>query len=225
MIPGASKYLGHLAQREAKVKSFLMSFYLVGCTGMIIPFLRPVFIQLTPFALLFNSVLLAVFHKGSRDLKTGFVLGFILLAGFGIEVIGVNTGKVFGVYEYGNGLGIKVFDTPLLIGVNWLLMIYLSANLAAKLKWNVVSTVITASLIMVGYDILLEQVAPALDMWYWVGNAIPLQNYISWFAVALVFHTLVKLFAINTTNPIAPVVFICQLLFFTVIYVFLKIGI
>lgn len=224
MISGASRYLNYLYDREEKVRSFLLSFYVVGCLGMIIPFLRPIFIQLTPFALLFNSVILLLFHKGSRNLKTAIVFVFILLTGFGIELLGVNTGKVFGEYKYGNGLGIKLGGTPLLIGLNWLLMVYLSANLTAKLKWNAVGAVVAASLIMVGYDIILEQVAPALDMWYWAENTIPFQNYMSWFVVALVFQTLVKLFGVNTDNPIAWVIFICQLLFFVVIYVFLIMG-
>ncbi len=219
------KYLDNLPQRNAEVRSFLISFYVVGVIGMVIPLLRPLFIELTPYALMFNSVLLAIFHKGSRNVNTLFVFGFILLAGFGVELVGVNTGAIFGDYHYGNGLGIKVGNTPLLIGINWLLMIYLSANLTAKLKWGTVFSVIVASLVMVGYDIILEQVAPVLDMWYWAGNVIPFQNYVAWFVIALVFHTLVKVFSVNTDNPIASVVFICQLLFFAIIYVFSKIGI
>ncbi|HEX2935423.1 MAG TPA: carotenoid biosynthesis protein [Bacteroidales bacterium] len=225
MISEASKYLSYLYDREEKVRSFLLSFYVVGCLGMIVPFLRPIFIQLTPYALLFNSVILLLFHKGSHNLKTGIVFGFILLAGFGIELLGVNTGNIFGEYYYGNGLGIKIGNTPLLIGLNWLLLVYLSANLTAKLKWKAVFSVIAASVVMIGYDIILEQVAPALDMWYWAGNTIPFQNYLAWFVVALIFHILVKVFGVNTTNPLARVVFICQLLFFVVIYVFLKLGV
>ena len=44
------KYLDNLAQRDTKVRSFLISFYVVGVIGMVIPLLRPLFIQLTPFA-------------------------------------------------------------------------------------------------------------------------------------------------------------------------------
>lgn len=225
MISGSSKYLGYLTTREEKVRSFLLSFYIIGCLGMIIPFLRPTFILLTPFALLLNGFLLFIFHKGSRDLKTWLVFGFILLAGFGVELLGVNTGKIFGEYHYGNGLGVKVGGTPLLIGINWLLMVYLSANLTTRLKWNTVNTVIVACLLMVGYDIILEQVAPLLDMWYWAGNTIPFKNYVAWFVIALVFHISIKLFDVKTDNPMVPVVLICQLLFFAVIFIFSKTGV
>ena len=39
------------------------------------------------------------------------------------EAIGVNTGLLFGTYEYGANLGFKIFGVPLIIGVNWTVLI------------------------------------------------------------------------------------------------------
>jgi putative membrane protein len=46
----------------------------------------------------------------------------IAVAGFFIEAIGVNTGLIFGNYVYKTTLGWKFLETPLIIGVNWILL-------------------------------------------------------------------------------------------------------
>jgi putative membrane protein len=142
------------------------------------------FIQLLLCAA-FYSALLIVFHSGSRNVKTGFVFGFILWP-FLIEFAGVYTGNIL-VNTIRKRAGIKVGNTPLLIGVNWLLMVYLSANLTAKLQWGAIASVVTASLVMVAYDIVLEQVAPALEMWYW-RTLLSRSKLVAWFVCALIFH-------------------------------------
>jgi bisanhydrobacterioruberin hydratase len=218
-------YISTLATRERKVQSFLISFYVIGVLGMIIPYTQGVFIKLTPYALVFNSLLLLLFHRGSRNLRAILTFVAIFLAGFIIELVGVNTGKVFGHYIYGNGLGIKLFNTPLLIGINWLLLVYLSANLAARLKTGAILSVIIASAVMTGVDLILEQVASQLDLWYWTSSSVPLQNYVAWFFIAILFHTFVRANNVKTSNPIAFAVLFCQVLFFAVLYVYFKISI
>jgi bisanhydrobacterioruberin hydratase len=211
-------YVSKIRNREPKVRSFLISFYIIGFFGLIIPFTQPLFLILTPFALLLSTFLLILFHPVKFTFKSILVFSFIFIVGYIIEMVGVNTGLIFGSYQYGEGLGIKIANTPLLIGLNWVLLIYLTASLVGRLILNPFIAIVFASLLMLLYDFVLEQIAPHLNMWFWSGENVPLQNYAAWFIIALFFHSVIKLFRIETKNSIAPVVFICQLGFFILIY-------
>jgi putative membrane protein len=142
------------------------------------------------------------------------ILLVICLLGFFIEVIGVSTLLIFGHYWYGNGLGFKFLNTPLLIGVNWFFLVYCSAIIIDKFPVHYGFKIILAALLMLLYDIILEQVAPSIDMWHWNGNVVPLQNYFAWFIIAGFFQGLLKWSGIKIQNQIAGTIFVCQALFF-----------
>jgi bisanhydrobacterioruberin hydratase len=197
---------------------FFVLFYLVGIAGLMIPETFQLFIKLFPFALLLSFAGIVLFHGKPFDRKTIFTFAGIYLAGFIIEAIGVNTGIIFGFYRYGSALGPKIFETPLIIGLNWLLLVYISAALFEKLAVPIVYKIILASLAMLVYDILLEQVAPKLDMWYWKTQLVPQRNYIAWFLIALFFHSIFRLTGIETNNRLFKTLFYCQLFFFVIIY-------
>jgi len=180
--------LFNLKARESKVKSFFISFYAIGLAGMVLPFSFPLFLELIPLALLLSFFAIFLFHEQKIDLKTTLVFAIIFLAGFFVEVAGVNTGVIFGEYSYGEGLGYKLFNTPLMMGVNWVLMIYLSSSLVARLNAKPILSVFLASASMIIYDLVIEQVAPVFDMWSWISNSVPIQNYFAWFLIAIVFH-------------------------------------
>jgi len=214
-----SKYLFH-----QKLKSIILFivFYTVGVTGVGIPATQGIFISLIPVALLMGFVAILLFHKSLNSHNTRFVFFAIFLVSYLVEVAGVNSQLIFGNYVYGNGLGLKVFSTPLIIGINWAMLVYCSASIMERLKLHVFVQIIMSSLIMILYDIVLESVAPFLDMWYWNGNTVPLQHYLAWFVMALIFHGLVKWKKVKTENPLAPAIFICQFLFFVAILLFIK---
>ncbi len=204
-----------------EVKKFIITFYVVGTIGFTIPFSRNFFIAITPFALLISTYLLALYHN-KYNLKTLTAFILVYLAGFFVEVVGVNTGVIFGEYAYGSAMGLKIFDTPLLIGVNWLFLTYTAISISKQLKINSVLTIFFAPALMLVYDIVIEQLAAKMDMWYWHGNIIPLKNYIAWYLIAVCFAFIFKLFKVNTKNPLASILFICQFLFFSCLLLFLK---
>ncbi len=204
-----------------RIKSFIISFYLVGFLGFLIPATRELFILLTPPALILSVYLLGIYHT-NYNLKTVAVFVFVFLSGYFIEVIGVETGLVFGTYYYGKALGLKVFETPLMIGVNWLFLTYAASSIVKSLssvKWVVV---LSAPLLMVVYDIVMEIVAPKMDMWYWQDGQIPLQNYIAWYLIGVFLVSVLEVFKINTANKIAKTIFFSQFLFFVLLSIVYK---
>jgi putative membrane protein len=75
---------------------------------------------------------------------------------------------------------------------------------------------------MVLYDLILESVAPLLGMWRFVDGTAPLKNYIAWFFLSLVFHSLLKFSGIKIINRVAPLIFTVQLLFFLLLMIIFK---
>jgi putative membrane protein len=196
------------------IKIFFVVFYFVGVLGILTPYFQELFIDLIPFSLLLSFIVIVLFHQPAIDKKLLIVLLIICLSSYFIEVIGVNTQMIFGNYIYGKGLGVKILNTPLLIGINWVLLIYCSASIVDKLSIHFILKVILAASVMLLYDIILEQIAPFIDMWHWKDNIVPFQNYVAWFIIAILFQCLVKWAGIKIQNQIASIIFVCQALFF-----------
>lgn len=174
--------------------------YVAGIIGLLLPFTQSYFKLASPSNLWVSLILLLLFHK---DFNKSFTVTIIIifLTGFFVEVLGVHTGVIFGKYWYGQTLGIKLFEVPLVIGANWLLLIYCSSMvtfnifeiLAKYFKNNfslnhpLIKTLFATSL-MVFLDYLIEPVAISLDFWHWEAEKIPIQNFQAWFLVAFILN-------------------------------------
>lgn len=204
-----------------EAKKAILSFYLVGTVGMLIPWSFPLFKMLIPYSLLLCFVFLAMFHRSKMDARTLFFSCFVFLFSFFVEVYGVATGIIFGSYEYGKSLGFKLFDTPVLIGLNWLFLVYTTSSLTQFWKMPFILKVLLPSFAMVLYDSVAEQVAPSMGMWHFEGGKVPIQNYLAWFGLAVVFQSLLQYFKIRFENPLSVFVLVLQFLFFVVLFLFL----
>jgi bisanhydrobacterioruberin hydratase len=193
----------------------LIILHIVGAVGFVIPSLTPLFKQLVPYHLLITLVILLAFHQ---PWKGKFILCalLIMLAGWFIEWVGVQTGKIFGQYHYGATLGYKVDGIPLMIGVNWLILLYCSFFLAEKItKIQWLKYILTA-VFMVLMDVLIEPVAVRYDYWQWHTLHIPLQNYIAWGIVSFVMAIGLGSLKIKLQNSVAMALYIIQMCFFIV---------
>lgn len=192
----------------------MVLFHLVGLYGFLTPSLEALFISLVPFHLL---LMLGLLIYSTNDFSKNIrIFAFIIyLAGFLIELIGVNTGLIFGNYSYGDALGFKLWNTPLLIGVNWLILVYSTGVLleSFNLKSTLVFSLIGA-LILLGIDFLIEPVAIHFDYWSWAGGEIPLQNYIGWYIFSFLLFFVFRGLDFNKKNKAAIVLLITQLGFF-----------
>lgn len=202
-----------------QIKRFFIIFYVVGTLGFILPFSHEIFKWLITPSLILNFALLLLYHQSKIEFRFVFVFLIIFILSFLIEAIGVDTGKIFGNYRYGNMLGIKIMSTPIIIGLNWFLLCYLSMSVTNQIK-NPMLQIFLASILMVLYDIVLEQVAPHLDMWYWQYDQVPLQNFLAWFFIALIFNTIIKVSRLVISNPLSIIVYSLQSLFFLLLTIY-----
>jgi len=198
-----------------KLIILLFLLHAVGVLGMLSPW-QSLFLWLTPFHLMLSlgAILLAQ-EKWSLSLWRWIIL--VGIAGYGVEVLGVKTGQVFGTYWYGATLGPHLFEVPPIIGVNWIMLSLASAAVVSLISKNKWFSSIAAAALMVGLDSIIEPVAIQLDFWSWEGNHIPLQNFIAWFVVALVFQLILHSITKGIKNIVAIWLFVFQLAFFTLL--------
>jgi putative membrane protein len=193
-------------------KILIVLWYLVGIAGFMIRPLEPLFQKLTPFGIIAAGAALLYFHH-PRNLRSWLIFSGIALAGFLVEVVGVNTQLLFGFYKYGNSLGIKLWNTPLTIGINWLILVYGISALLRPIRGTWYFP-FAGALIMVIFDWIMEPVAIATDMWGWAFNEIPHKNYIDWFLVSGFLFLMVRVLKVEINNRIANLLFLMQLIFF-----------
>lgn len=199
-----------------EVKRFVLLFYAIGLIGFILPFSREIFSAITPFAMLLGIYLLAVYHT-DYNRKAMIAFSIIFLLGFSVEAIGVNTGAVFGSYTYLGAMGIKVWGTPLIIGLNWLFLSYTATSILDEAKLPAWTVYFLAPLLMVAYDFFLEKTAPVLDMWYWDGDTVPFRNYVAWYLIGFLCVAILKMFGVNTQNILSKLLYFVQFLFFVLL--------
>lgn len=189
--------------------------YTVGLTQLLL-FENTEVMQLTPMQLLLSCAVIILFLRPWTG-GTIFSIIAIYALGLGIEILGVQTGFPFGEYTYGSVLGPKIAGTPLLIGVNWVIVIVGSITAARRLFPKapiLVRTALSASLALF-LDILIEPVAVALDMWTWTDGEIPSSNYIAWWFLAAAFTYIYQKWGNTSAHWVVIIVFIWLVIFFS----------
>lgn len=169
-------------------------------------------LTLTPLYLV-GSIYLAYRRATGITKYTVLPLAMAGFIGFGFEVVGVNTGIVFGNYQYGGTLGPSLWGTPLLMILLWAFIPWL--------VWSVFSekvglyTIPLAGFLAVIYDVPLEFFAIRTGLWNWQGG-IPLSNYVTWFIVTCIASSFLFYFrAVRIPRVTALVVLCTHILFFT----------
>ena len=95
-------------------------FHLSGLVGLLY-IDKNLFASLTPLNLFISSTLLFVNQK-SLNKKEVVIVFLIFSIGMIAEILGVNYGLIFGKYDYGDNLGLKLLGDPILIGLNWVVL-------------------------------------------------------------------------------------------------------
>lgn len=192
---------------------------LVHFSGAIgIAFFSPsFFVPFTPVNL-FLMLLLLLLHE--QPIHFRFVQAFLMavVVGMTTEMIGVNTGLLFGDYSYGEVFGRKLFGVPVLIGINWFCVVYAAHVVSMKLKSDKIkgkfSVALLAAAIATAFDWVMEPVAMKLGFWNWSDGRIPLFNYVSWFVISFGVSITFGFLKIEANNKFAPYFLMIQALFF-----------
>lgn len=205
----------------------LLIIYTVGIIGVLTPWSKE-FMLLTPFNLLASLAFLIWAEKAkSNTIYIGLILAGVL--GWAVEAVSVNTDVIFGAYSYGGTLGWGIVGTPLMMAVNWAMLIYASIAVCNYFifSWQVgfcrrMMTSILSATMMVGLDFLIEPAAVKYDFWEWanVGQyfTAPLQNYLAWWGISFVLIFLLQPLFLQSKNSAGWVLLVLQAVFFGILY-------
>lgn len=192
----------------------LLIFHAVGLIGMVF-YDQEYFSALTPLNLLLTLAIVFWNHRPATSWQGVVILFFAsFLMGYLVELLGTQTGFPFGNYIYGKALGISVLNVPLIIGVNWFLMLIGSAFSMRLLTGSVFLRIVGGAALMTLVDLFIEPLAPVLDFWYWQEGSAPVVNYLGWFAVSILMQLMLNLTIRNDNNRIAVWSFVIMLSFF-----------
>ncbi len=197
---------------------FLILVYISGSIGFIV---NPSFFSpFTPYTLLLTCFVFLI-HSPLADKK--FLIAFFSIAflGFIIEVIGVKTGLVFGKYSYGDGLGFKLLNVPLIISINWAMLIFAGIRIVSGIFANKIVSLVVAAILVTLIDLIIEQVAPRLDFWKFEGGLPGLHNYIGWIGVAFFTSYFYYPTIIKGNLSVSLIILILQIIFFTSLFIFI----
>lgn len=192
---------------------FIIIMHVTGFIGMQFSYSRVWFEALTPLNLLVSAGALLYFHQ-SYSFKFILISCLIALGGFVVEVLGVHTEVIFGKYAYGSNLGWKLWEVPLLMGINWWILIYCFHTFIRQYSTNILINSTFTAFSMVLLDILIEPVAILRDLWHWFGQVPPMQNYIAWFICAFILAFIIHLGRFSKDNPLTKYILVAQVLFF-----------
>lgn len=179
--------------------------------------LRQSVLNLTPIHLL---VMFALFLWANSYFSIKLIKAIIVIYLIGVlaEVLGVRYNIIFGNYYYGNSLGPQVLEVPLIIGFNWLTLSFATHGVSSYLFKNKTVITVFASILMVLTDYIIEPMAGALDFWHWAGGKIPIQNYVGWFFVSLIIHSILVKMNFKFNIKLCLALLLSQILFFTIQY-------
>jgi bisanhydrobacterioruberin hydratase len=190
-----SKWLHKISTKKNLIAVIAaLMFHFFGGRGMMTED-RSWFIAMTPLNLTLMCLLLWWTYKGPIK-QWYFYFAVAFFTGYFVECIGVNTSLLFGHYQYGNPFGLKLWNVPLLIGIQWFVTTYCIAHcllailerfIVLRSSWIFVSL---GAILTTLFDYIIEPVAISLGYWDWKpSGVVPLYNYICWFGIsALLFY-------------------------------------
>lgn len=208
----------------------------VGLVG-ILAYNSDFIIRCTPYNLLICFALLIWTQREKNQAFFSFTI-LVCVLGYAFEVIGVNTGKLFGDYVYGNVLGPKLFNVPLIIGINWFIIIYccgiatytllmetigqLSPSAAGPPKSIKALTLLTdGATIATLLDWVMEPVALRLEYWTWDKGIIPWFNYFCWFIISMLLLGIFNISFFRKKNKFAINLLLIMFVFFFILRLYL----
>ena len=148
---------------------------------------------------------------GARHFRLRGILvfaGLCIVVGNITENLSIATGFPFGHYYFASLMGPKLFQVPVLLGLAYIGMAYVSwmlgstivgRNPASASGASIVAVPLVSSFIMVAWDLAQDPVwATALHGWVWRDGGpwfgVPVSNYLGWYANVFIIYLFFALY-------------------------------
>ncbi|MFH0735213.1 MAG: carotenoid biosynthesis protein [bacterium] len=207
---------------ENKYAFVLGAAFLIGFIGHLIPLTYKIVLSATPYVVIvsFGLVYINLISKQKEKL-TSWMIGVVIIT-FIAEIIGTKTGLLFGRHSYTDILGFRLIGVPVIIGLNWAIILLGVILIANKFIKNIYLAAIAIGVIIVIFDLILEPVATKLYYWSWVNNTIPLKNYITWFLMSVIASFVYNKLEIKTNAKLPIYYMAIQAVFFVLLLIFFR---
>lgn len=176
------------------------------------------FLRFTPLNLLLNSFFLILINLETNKLLRLFI--FASIFGFLAELVGVSTGLIFGHYTYGSMLGHKLFDIPIIIGINWAVLVIICSSISDRIFTKISYKIMLSMALMILIDLFMEPVAPKLNYWSFNSGKVSVLNYIGWGVIALPMLSIYQKWDLKTNYYFSLNLYLCQIIFFGLLLIF-----
>lgn len=208
-------------------------FHCIGLAGILFVD-DALFASLTPMNLLLSAGLL-IYTQQSPNRHFLLFLIVCYVVGYVVEYLGVNHRLLFGEYRYLPAMGWQWNNIPLVIGVNWFIMMYccgVTVQQFLNFMWNRLkdaeqaprnnvgffAIVIDGALLATFFDWVMEPIAVKLGYWQWLGDgSIPVFNYLCWFAISALLMLFFRLLSFPKQNQFAVNLLLIQFMFFLIL--------
>ncbi|MDC0099090.1 carotenoid biosynthesis protein [Crocinitomicaceae bacterium] len=151
------------------------------------------------------------------NLRKAAVLSSIFVLGYSVELIGIKTGFFFGEYSYDTALGSKFLGVPLIIGLNWVIIVAASSSIIKYfIKKPLILQALLAAALCTLLDFIIEPIAISYNFWTWTDGTIPFYNYLCWFGFSFLFSTM-YLYRNKEINKTGIIIYIIWTNFFIIL--------
>ena len=195
---------------------FIWLFHVSGIMGIIYSD-ASWFIGATPVNLMLSFFLLLINTK--LDKKTLLMIMGCFIVGMVAEIVGVRYGLLFGEYTYGSVLGVQLMEVPLLIGVNWCILVFITGSITQFFTDSFWIKSLVGVGLMLSLDLVMEPIAPVLDFWTFAEGVASFHNYVGWALVALPLQMGFHQWNIKVEGAYPFHLYILQFLFFTILLI------
>ena len=151
-----------------------------------------------------SAMAFALVHGALQYRLRGILVfvGICLVVGNVSENLGVLTGFPFGRYQFGTIMGPKLFHVPVLLGLAYIGMAYVSWMVARMIvlgapdacrRNSLLTLPLVASFVMVSWDLAMDPVwATVIHAWTWFDGGpwigVPISNFLGWFGTVFVIY-------------------------------------
>ena len=209
------KVMGRTLSKDLVIMIVLIILYGVGISGFCLFDLRDILLPISGTILYITTI--GVVLSSKSIFNNLLFLSIAFGVGFSAELIGVQTGVLFGDYSYGANLGFKLLGVPIVIGLLWGVLAVSCASCVCQFKPFRRYPVLPSAILMLGMDYIMEPVAISCGFWTWNADVVPIWNYICWFAIALLLQLIIKRGGFLESNKVFNLVFILMALFFSLL--------
>lgn len=200
----------------------LMIIYMTSLVGLTSPNQHEWYLFFSPHFIALNALFLVLYHKNWNKEAIAYILGAAIF-GLGFEYLAQSTNAIYGPYSFGDILEPSIGNTPLVMGLYWLILTYSSASIATKFPVkNKYALSALGTALMLFLALLIQTPGYNLTFWYYAEDSIPVIRYaLVLSVVGFIWQYLFQHFKVDGSNKMSIYVYGGFVIFFVGLWMFL----